>query len=335
MTGTEAQGGEEFRAGNEIERRYPKRVLHITFPDRFAAESVTVVAQITGLAADPQVRVVIAGQAVPGVLAAAQQIRSTRPDVLIGVVTPHESPDSIAAVADLVLETDVVARGAEIVAGAHRMGARSLVYYSCPRHMDQPRLVRQRDVMRAACEQSHMAFSARATPDPAVSGGVQDAREFILADVPKQLDSLGATTAFYSADDALQEPLIRALLTARSGYLVEQAIPSPTLGYPEALDWRIPEAMADSGAFVNAAIESLVTVKGMHGHFGSWAASVDGVALRATANLLADAVDRKADPRDSATVLRYLEAEARSRVTIRRGSPAGSHWYVSLDRVVY
>ena len=59
MTGTAAQGAEEFHAGAEIERRYPKRVMHVTFPDRFPAESVTVVAQLTGLASDPRVRVIL------------------------------------------------------------------------------------------------------------------------------------------------------------------------------------------------------------------------------------------------------------------------------------
>ena len=48
----------------------------------------------------------------------------------------------------------------------------------------------------------------------------------------------------------------------------------------------------------------------MSGHFGTWVQPVDMVSIRAFTNLLVDAVDGKADYHDSATVVRYLEAEA-------------------------
>ena len=335
MTGTAAQGAEEFHAGAEIERRYPKRVMHVTFPDRFPAESVTVVAQLTGLASDPRVRVILVGQAVPGSAAAARAIRASRSDVLVGLVSPHEDPDSVTRACDLAIETDVVARAADIVAAARRMGARTLVHYSFARHMAQRPLARQRDAMRSACGKRDLRFVALAAPDPTESGGPAAARGFILADVPRQLDTLGATTAFYATDDAMQEPLIQAILAAGQGYLIEQARPSPTSGYPEALGLRIPDEKAESTAFVSAAIESLIAAKGMRGHFGTWAASADAVALRAMANLLVDATDGKAAVGDSATVLRYLEAEAHGRVTIRRDDRTGSHWFVTLERVTY
>jgi hypothetical protein len=59
------------------------------------------------------------------------------------------------------------------------------------------------------------------------------------------------------------------------------------------------------------------------------------VAMRASADLLVDALEKKVDVRDSATVLRYLEAEAGGPVTIRRYDPRGNQWLIVLEHVTY
>src|SRR5262245_42690917 len=61
MTGTVSQGEEDFRSGEQVERKYPGRVKHVTYPDNFSTELETVIAQLTGLAADPEVKVIIVG----------------------------------------------------------------------------------------------------------------------------------------------------------------------------------------------------------------------------------------------------------------------------------
>ena len=93
MTGTVSQGEEEFRAGQPvIEQVRRRRVKHVTYPDNFMNEQETVIAQLVGLAADPDVKVIIVGQAIPGSIAAARKIREQRPDILMGFVEPHEDP---------------------------------------------------------------------------------------------------------------------------------------------------------------------------------------------------------------------------------------------------
>jgi len=47
MTGTVSQGEEDFRGGEQVERKYPGRVKHVTYPDNFSSELETVVAQLT------------------------------------------------------------------------------------------------------------------------------------------------------------------------------------------------------------------------------------------------------------------------------------------------
>lgn len=110
MTGTISQDREDFRAGQMVERQYPGRVMHITYPDNFSSETETIVAQLSGLAADPEVKVIVVGQAVPGSSAAGRRIRATRSDVLIGFVGPHEDPDTVNAACDIAIRQDPIAR---------------------------------------------------------------------------------------------------------------------------------------------------------------------------------------------------------------------------------
>jgi hypothetical protein len=335
MTGTVSQGAEDFLGGEQIERTYPGRVRHITYPDNFPSEIETVVAQLSGLAADPEVRVILVAQAIPGSVAAARRIRQTRPDLLIGFVGPHEDPDSVDQACDLAIQPDQIARGSTIIRSAQQMGARNFVHYSFPRHMSQPLVARRRDIMKAECDRRGMKYSFVTAPDPTGEGGLAAAQRFILADVPRQLQRLGPATAFYATNDGMQEPLIKAILLAKAGYFVEQDVPAPTAGYPAALGLKLPPEKSGDMDSINAENKRLIAESGMSGHFGTWALPVDMVAMRASANLLVDAVDKKADVRDSATVLRYLEAEARGPVRIRRYAPRGNQWLIVLEHVTY
>jgi hypothetical protein len=335
MTGTASQCEEDFRGGEDIEHNYPGRVRHITYPDNFPSEVETVVAQLAGLAADPEIKIIMVGQAIPGSVTAARRIRATRPDILIGLVSSHEDPDTVDQVCDLAILPDQVARGSGIVASAQTMGAKNVVHYSFPRHMSQRLLAQRRDIMRAECRKRGMDFLAVTAPDPIDGGGLQAAQRFILEDVPRRLRGLGPATAFYATDDGMQEPLIKAILLAKAGYFVEQDAPTPTAGYPAALGLKLSREMAADVDSVHAENKRLIAGHGMSGHFGTWAAPVGPLAERAMANLLVDAVDRKADPRDSSTVLRYLEAEAGCPVHIRRYGPGGNQWLITLDHVTY
>ena len=113
MTGTVAQNHGDFRAGEQVERNFAGRVLHVTYPDNYTIERETVVAQLAGLAADPEVRVILVGQAVPGSSTAARRIRDARPDVLIGFVGPHEDPDVVSRACDIAIRSDPDAAGAD------------------------------------------------------------------------------------------------------------------------------------------------------------------------------------------------------------------------------
>jgi len=335
MTGTVSQGEEDFRAGQQIQQKYGNRVKHVTYPDNFMNESETVIAQLTGLAADPAVKVIVVAQAVPGSVPAARKIREQRPDVLIGFIGPHEDPDVVDQACDIAIQPDQLTRGVTIIENAQKMGAKNFVHYSFPRHMTQTLLAQRRDIMKRECEKRGMKFYYVTAPDPMGEGGLPGAQQFILEDVPRQVAKLGKATAFYSTNDGMQEPLIKSIL-ANGGIFVEQDVPAPTAGFPAALGMSIPPEHAGDMGWINAEIKRLLAAKGASGRFGSWVAPVDMVSARAVTDLLVDAVNHKADFRDSSTVERYLTIECgNSPVKIRRYAPNSHQFLVILDHVTY
>jgi hypothetical protein len=215
------------------------------------------------------------------------------------------------------------------------MGAKHFVHYSFPRHMAMVLLARRRAIMISECAKRGIQFHFVTAPDPTGESGLPGTQQFIFEDVPREIHKYGPQTAFYSTNDGMQEPIIKAILNAKAGYFIEQDVPAPTAGYPAALGIKIPADKAGDMPWINGEIKRLVAEKGMSGHFGSWPQSIDMVSERAFANLLVDAVDKKADFRDSATVRRYFEAEAGGPVKLRKYDPQGNQWLLVLDHITY
>jgi len=335
MTGTVSQNEEEFRAGQQVEAKYPGRVKHVTYPDNFMQEQETVIAQLTGLAADPLVKVIVVGQAVPGSVEAARKIREQRPDILIGFVEPHQDPVLVNAACDVAVLPDQMERGNTIIAEAAAMGAKTFVHYSFPRHMSQELLSRRRDIMKTAAAKQGIRFEFITAPDPMAEGGLPATQQFVLEDVPRELAKFGPATAFFSTNCGMQEPMIKSVLTSGKGYVAEQCCPSPTHGYPGALGIAIPKDKAGDIAYISSENKRVIAEHNMTGHFGTWVAPESMVALRGVVNLLVDAVDKKADPKDMSLVRKYLIAEAGADVRIRRYDDNGNQYMVLLDHMVY
>ncbi|HYM81193.1 MAG TPA: DUF3798 domain-containing protein [Candidatus Limnocylindria bacterium] len=335
MTGTVSQNEEEFRAGEQVGRKYGDRLKHVTYPDNFMQEQETVIAQLVGLASDPDVKVIIVGQAVPGSISAARKIREQRPDILIGFVEPHEDPALVNEAVDIAVQPDQLARGRTIIAEAASMGAKNFVHYSFPRHMSQQLLADRRDAMKKAAQEMGIKFQFVTAPDPMGEGGLPATQQFVLEDVPREIKKLGAQTAFFSTNCGMQEPMIRSVLQT-GGYVPEQCCPSPTHGYPTALGIAIPPGKAGDIAYISSENKRVIAEHKMSGHFGTWIAPESMVAIRAVTDLMVDAVDKKVDLRDQATVQKYLEQEAGAPVKIRKyDEQKGSQYLILLDHIVY
>src|SRR5947199_2033575 len=210
MTGTVSQGEDEFRAGQMVVAKYGQdHVKMVTYPDNFMQEQETVIAQLVGLSSDPDVKVIVVGQAIPGSVAAVRKIREKRPDILIGMVEPHEDPAIMNQTADISIQPDQLARGRTIINVAKGMGVTDFIHYSFPRHMSQELLARRRDIMKHAGAENGVKFHFVTAPDPMGEGGLPATQQFVMEDVPRELKQYGPKTAFFSTNCGMMDPMIR------------------------------------------------------------------------------------------------------------------------------
>ncbi|NLY76535.1 MAG: DUF3798 domain-containing protein [Tissierellia bacterium] len=279
VTGTVSQGEEEFRAAENMIAKYgADKIKHVTYPDKFAQEQETTIAQITGLASDPEIKAIVICQAVPGTAAAIDKIKETRDDILFIAGVPHEDPETISARADIIIETDNLKRGETIVELAAEMGAETFIHYSFPRHMSMELLSRRRDIMKQKAAELGVNFVELDAPDPTGDAGIPGAQQFMIEDVPRQVDKYGKNTAFFNTNCGMQEPLIKSVLETGAIY-PEQCCPSPYHAYPGALGIEIPSDKAGDVSFMLEQIHAKIDEKGTSGRFATWKVSANMAML--------------------------------------------------------
>ena len=238
ITGTVSQSEDGLRGAEEaIKLNGPAdkggEIVHVTYPDNFMQEMETTISQMVSLADDPKMKAIVVGEAIPGTVEAFRRIREKRPDILLLANSPHEDPEMIGEVSDLVVNPDSIARGYLIVKAAKEMGADKFMHISFPRHMSYELLSKRRNVMKVAANDLGMEFIEMTAPDPVSDVGVAGAQQFILEQVPNWITKYGDKTAFFATNDAHTEPLLKRV-AEKGGYFVEADLPSPTMGYPGA-----------------------------------------------------------------------------------------------------
>ena len=317
VTGTVSQGEEEFRAGENLVAKYGKDVIkHVTYPDKFTEEQETTIAQITSLSADEDVKAIIICQAVPGTAAAIDKIKETRDDILFVLGVPHEDPDTVASRADVILELDQLKRGESIIRTAKEMGAKTFIHYSFPRHMSYELLSQRRDIFKETCEEIGLEFVEVDAPDPTGDAGVAGSQQFILEDVPRQIEKYGEDTALFSTNCAMQEPLIKSALETGAIY-PEQCCPSPYHAYPGALGIQIPEDKAGDLDYLAEQISEKVAEKGGTGRFGTWTYSANMAMIDAGAEYAMAYCKGEIEKLDEEFMLEELKKIAGDDVEIR------------------
>lgn len=269
VTGTVSQGEEEYNAAQNMIAKYGDMIEHVTYPDNFGKEVETTISQVASLASDPNVKAIVFVQAVPGAAAAIDKVRETREDILFVLGVPHEDPDVIAARADIALELNQLQRGVDIIEKASEMGAKTFIHYSFPRHMSYELLAARRDVLKEQALAKGMEFVEVDAPDPTGDAGIPGAQQFILENVPQQVEKYGKDTAFFSTNCAMMEPIIKQSLEY-GAIFPEQCCPSPYHAYPGALGIEIPSDKAGDLDFLSAEISSKIAAKGGTGRFGTW-----------------------------------------------------------------
>ncbi|MCD7876995.1 MAG: DUF3798 domain-containing protein [Cloacibacillus porcorum] len=270
---TVSQSEDTYRGAERLIKEYGDvanggMIKHVTMPDNFMSEMETTISQIVGLADDPKVKVIVVDDAIPGTTEAFRRVKEKRKDILCFAGEPQEDPNVITSTADFAIGVDNIMRGYIIINTAKKLGAKTFVHISFPRHMSYELLSRRRAIMEQACKDLGLKFAFETAPDPTSDVGVAGAQQFILEKVPAWVQKYGKDSAFFCTNDAQTEPLLKQV--AKQGAIfVEPDLPSPLMGYPGAFGIDLKYEAGDWPAIMKK-VEKAVIDAGGKGRMGTW-----------------------------------------------------------------
>lgn len=302
VSGTVSQSEDGLRGAEAVIKEYGAvkdggRVTHITFPDNFMQEQETTISQIVALADDPEMKIIVMAEGIPGTYAAYKQIREKRPDILLLINTPHEDPETVSQVADLSVHPDSIARGYLILKVAKDLGANKFMHISFPRHLGYELIARRRAIMKEAAKDLGMEYIEMSAPDPVSDVGVPGAQQFILEQVPNWINKYGKDIAFFATNDAQTEPLLKQI-AAKGGYFIEADLPSPTMGYPGALGVKFNDDEKGDWPKILSTVEKAVEKAGGSGRMGTWAYSYNFSSVQSLVDFGMRVLEGSADIHD-------------------------------------
>lgn len=268
ITGTATQGDEEITQATKMKEKYGDMIVTSTYPDNFTTETETVISNAVAMASDPDVKAIVWCQAVPGTAAAIDKVRETRPDMVFIAGTPGEDPGVIDPKADIVLQVDEPGCGVVIPEQAAKQGAKTLIHYSFPRHMSYALIVARHENLKTYCAQYGIELVDVTAPDPTGDSGMTGAQQFIIEDVPRQVEKYGKDTCFFTTNCGMQEPLIRSVFEQGAIYTL-QCCPSPFHAFPAALNIDMTGHEADVD-YMMEQMKIKVDEAGMTGRVSTW-----------------------------------------------------------------
>lgn len=268
ITGTASQGDEEITQANQMKAKYGDMIVTSTYPDKFTEETETLISNAVAMASDPEVKAIVWCQAVPGTAAAIDKVRETRPDMIFITGTPGEDPGVIDPKSDIVLQVDEPGCGVVIPPQAASQGAKTMVHYSFPRHMSYALIVARHENLKKYCAENGIELVDITAPDPTGDSGVTGSHQFILEDVPRQIETYGKDTVFFTTNCGMQEPLIRSVFENGAIYTL-QCCPSPFHAFPAALNIDMAGHEADADYMLEQ-LQAKVDEAGMNGRVSTW-----------------------------------------------------------------
>jgi hypothetical protein len=170
---------------------------------------------------------------------------------------------------DIALQIDELGMGPALIEQIKKQGAETFIHYSFPRHMSYALLAARRDIWKELSAEEGIEFVEVDAPDPTGDAGVSGAQQFILEDVPKQVEKYGKNTAFFSTNCSMQPPLIKAVYEEGAIY-PQPCCPSPYHGFPSALQIEIPEENQGDTEWMIEQIRDKMAEKGMTGRMSTW-----------------------------------------------------------------
>lgn len=337
MTGTAVQNEEELRAAENMQAKYGDMITLTTYPAKFTTETETTISNLTALAADPDVKALVIVQAVVGTAAAIDKVRASRPDMLIICGTPGEDRDVIASKADIVLQTNDIERGVNIVEQAYKMGAKTFVHYSFARHMSNQNLYDRRVLMEETCVRLGIKFVFADAPDPTGEGGTAATQQFIMEDVPRKVEQYGKDTAIFGTNCSMQEPMIKQVIETGAIYPV-QCCPSPYHALPGALGISIPDDKKGDLAYAMEQITAKLKEKGAASRVSTWPVPVNMLYVEAGVEYAKAYLDGETKGKNDSDLLTQILNEAAggpiTLTNLQTDKGSYEHYYLFLSDYV-
>jgi hypothetical protein len=335
MTMTVSQGEEEYRAAEDLVKEFGEDVIvHRTFPDKASTEQETTISTMLSLAADQDVKAIVACFAVEGTTAAFEKVREVRPDILLIAGAPTEDPNILSNAADFVVGLDYVGMGHEVAQTAKKMGATTLVHYSFPRHMANPIYLARHDVMKDTCKELGIEFVEGTSPDPMGEGGLSSTQQFILEDVPRKIEEYGKETAFFSTNIGMHEPLIKCIYEG-GALFPHPDTPSPFYAYPGALGIEVPADKAADANYMVEQISAKLANAGMTGRMGTWLPPMMPLMIKGSVYYAMEHIEGDyTEALDVELLNKTLNNLGGNRITIDKYSDALKNYYVILSETI-
>ncbi|MEG2288846.1 MAG: DUF3798 domain-containing protein [Clostridium sp.] len=269
VTPTLSVAEDEFRAGENMKKKYPDMVEHVTLPENFSTEIETAISQITNFANDEAVKAIVVVSGQSGLLPALQKVKEQRPDIITITAPIWDDPELMSQYIDINLDTNWAERGRTIVELAKSMGSKTFIHYSFPTHLAKESVSKRKDMMEATCKALGMEFVEIVTPDPQTGNGPTAMQQFLNEDIPRQIEKYGPETNIFGSNCGMYEVILSKALELK--YTVaEQCCPTPTQAYPTVMNLEIEEADITNFDKINDMISEKAKEKGMDGRLGGW-----------------------------------------------------------------
>ena len=266
------QNDEELSQALAEIARTPGMIVHDTYSDAFMAEQELTISKLLAFADDPDVKAIVMCQAVPGCEPGFNKIREMgRDDILLIGVLPQEDPDVISASADFTINTDPITQGEQMIEKMVEWDIDVFLHYSFPRHMAMEPIVLRYNLFRELCDALGIEMYDVVSPDPTneATGGTPAAQQFVLEDVPAQMEKYaGKKVAMFSTNCAMQPALQRAILEQPNAYYPSPCDPSPFHRFPETLSLELKPS--DGTEVALKQIAAALAEHGALNRFSTW-----------------------------------------------------------------
>jgi len=269
---------EEYRSAMHMVGKYGEdKIIHDIWPVKYPEEREKMIGIVQQIAEDPEVKALIINPAVQNTLAAVDKLLEIRDDMFLVAIYPTENPPDVAARFNLVLyDMDGIMMGDAMPVQAQKLGAKTLVHLSFPRHMSYPLISARYEMLEENCKILGIELISHFVPDPTGDIGMAGAEQFIRDEIPKLVAKYGQNTAFFCTNCGLQVPLIYSVVNAHAIY-IQPCCPSPFHGFPLALGLKSEgESVFDAAGkqdamkyIVDMTIEKLAE-KNMLGRVSTW-----------------------------------------------------------------